>query len=746
MIGIVIVSHSARLAEGVCELAAQVAQGRVRLAAAGGTDDEANPIGTDAFRVREAIESVYSEDGVLVFMDLGSAVLSAETALDLLDESQRRHVRLCKAPVVEGAVAAVSQAAAGAPWEEILAESGPGRPAGVEHIARPPNALGIHARPAARLVRLARGFGKPVTIENLSRATGPVEARGIQGLLELDARQGDELRIRSEDQAAAAAVAAFIEGGCGDEVGGLAASAGIAIGPLARLLHVAVAVERRTVEDPEKEWQRLQAAIDDAHQESRELSASAGKQGGIFDAQTLFLEDDALLEELARLVLEERLNAEFAWQQATAERAARLGRLDVSDVGGRVLRRLTGAPAGPALAGPCIVAAHDLTPSQVQALDAALVMGICLESGGAGAHSVILARARGIPVVAGVELAGVEEGVTVALDGERGRVWVEPGAARRRELEERREAWLAARRAASESRHRPGATRDGRRIRVVANISGVADAAQAVESGAEGVGVLRSEFLFLNRATAPDEEEQYQAYRAIAEALGGRPLVIRTLDVGGDKQVPYVDCGKEANPFLGFRGIRLTLGRRELLRTQARAILRAGGEILLPMISTPDELREARTVIGDGARVGVMIEVPAAVEMAEELAREADFFSIGTNDLTQYVMAADRTNPSVAALADGFQPAVLRAIRESIEAGRRAGIPVAVCGELAADPLAAPLLLGLGLEEFSVSAPLVAGVKSAIARWSIPEAEAVARQALALDSAAAVRQWLSKQL
>jgi len=272
--------------------------------------------------------------------------------------------------------------------------------------------------------------------------------------------------------------------------------------------------------------------------------------------------------------------------------------------------------------------------------------------------------------------------------------------------------------------------------------------------------VLRTEFMFLGRTEAPGEDEQLAAYRTIAESLQGRPLAIRTLDVGGDKSLPYIEIEEEANPFLGWRGIRLTLGLPGLFRTQLRAILRAGAgqavELLLPMISSVEEVRAIKALLGEveaelereglafrkNIRLGVMIEVPSAVAVASQLAREASFFSIGTNDLIQYAMAADRTNERVAAIADPYQPAVLRLIQQTIQAGRDAGIDVALCGELAADPLATPLLIGLGLEELSVSAGLIPGLKRAVSRWTIADAESLARAALAQDTSAAVRKLL----
>ena len=816
MIGLVIVSHSAKLAEGVCDLAQQVAQGRVRIAAAGGSADPENPIGTDAFRVLQAIESVYSEDGVLVLMDLGSAVLSAGTAIELLGEARQSRVQLCAAPLVEGAVAAASLAAAGASLGEIALEArnalaGKAAQLGTddqqpqppddtgpceEALVKLPNRLGLHARPAAQLVRLTRRYRARVMLQNLTQRTGPAAGDSINGVLSLGARQGHQLRICAQGPEAHDALAAlgnFIESGCGDkeelveripnrlpqpsqhQLSGIPASAGIAIGPLVKLRPAAIELTPRAIGSPAAERQRLMSAVRGAQEETRALyewsKAHIGAdEAGIFDAQSLFLEDPELLGGASRML---GAGAESAWQAETTRLTNRLAALedpylraraaDVTDVAARVLRRLTGQTSGVrVLREPAILTAHDLTPSEVKDLDPAMALGLCLETGSASAHSIILARAMGIPVVAGLGpgISVLADGTIVAVDGEQGTVWISPDADQAQALEARRQDWLTARRAAELERSRPAATRDGRRIRVFANISGVAEAAEALACGAEGVGVLRTEFLFLGRTAAPGEEEQVAAYRAIAESLGGRQLTVRALDIGGDKSLPYVEIGEEANPFLGWRGIRVMLSRRDLFRTQLRAILRAGAtqavELLLPMVSSVDELRETKALVGEAEaelereglpfqkniRIGVMIEVPAAVAIADQLAREASFFSIGSNDLIQYVMAAERTNSRVAPIADPFQPAVLRMIRQTIEAGRGGGIGVALCGELAADPLAAPLLLGLGLEEFSVSAPLIPELKRAISRWSAPEAEGVAQEALAMDSSQSVRRLL----
>jgi phosphocarrier protein FPr len=303
----------------------------------------------------------------------------------------------------------------------------------------------------------------------------------------------------------------------------------------------------------------------------------------------------------------------------------------------------------------------------------------------------------------------------------------------------------------------PALTRDGKAIEIAANIGSVAGAQKAVELGADGVGLFRTEFLFLNRTAAPDEEEQVQAYRAIARALAGRPLIIRTLDAGGDKSIPYLNMAAETNPFLGLRAIRLCLSQPELFKTQLRAILRVAGEfpvkIMFPMIATLDELRRAKTLLteahqelaerseshAENIETGIMVEIPSVVEMAEQFAREVDFFSVGTNDLTQYTFAVDRTNSNVASLADACHPAVLRQIRHVVEAAQLHRIWVGVCGELAGDAEASPILLGLGVDELSMSPPSIPIAKDIVRSWSISQAQSLADLALQLDSAEAVR-------
>ena len=407
---------------------------------------------------------------------------------------------------------------------------------------------------------------------------------------------------------------------------------------------------------------------------------------------------------------------------------------------------------------PGIVLAADLTPADTAALDRELVRGIATAYGGPTSHSAILARSLGIPAAVGLgeQLLDVPEGTPLALDGDAGAVVVDPAEELVRDYERRSADREEEARRARASAQRPAQTRDGRRIEVVANVGSPEDVDAAVASGAEGVGLLRTEFLFLGRDSLPTEDEQYAAYTDIAERLQGRPLILRTLDVGADKPLPYVPRRAEANPFLGVRGIRLGLALPELLETQLRAALRAAAlhplKVMFPMVTTIAEyhqavslLARAREQLGERGEtagpmeVGIMVEVPAAALAAELFAPEVDFFSIGTNDLVQYTMAAERGNEAVAGLADGLHPAVLRLIQGVAAVGEAHGKWVGVCGELGADPLAVPLLVGLGVSELSVNPPAIPATKEAVRQVDTGTAVLVTREALRLSSAEDVR-------
>jgi phosphocarrier protein FPr len=407
--------------------------------------------------------------------------------------------------------------------------------------------------------------------------------------------------------------------------------------------------------------------------------------------------------------------------------------------------------------------AADLKPSDTARLDPAKVLGICTELGGATSHSAILARALGIPAIVGLgaALEAIPDGQTIAIDGRQGRLWLQPDNEQLAKLQASRAEWLADQQRAKEASAGTAVTQDGHRIEVAANIGGPHDAPIALEFGAEGVGLFRTEFLFLDRETAPTEEEQLAAYRQVAETMAGKPLIIRTLDVGGDKPLPYIDLGEEDNPFLGWRGIRFCLDQPGIFKPQLRAILRASSghniKLMFPMIGALDEVVTAKKLLDvvreelmaeglpfdEDMEVGIMIEVPSAVAIADQLAAEVDFFSIGTNDLTQYVMAADRGNAKVSGLANALQPAVLRMVQMTVQAAHAVGIWVGMCGELAGNPLATPVLVGLGLDELSMNAPAIPNVKEAIRGLTLDKAREIATNVLQCNSAELVANYLS---
>jgi phosphoenolpyruvate-protein phosphotransferase/dihydroxyacetone kinase phosphotransfer subunit len=803
VVGLVIVSHSAALADGVVELARQMGGEEVAIESAGGMEDGA--IGTDAERVRLAVERARSPDGVLVLMDLGSAVMSAEMAAEMVDQDGGP-VLLCGAPLVEGAVAAAALARTGAALDDVareargalrmktaqLGEEEPaveaaGAPAAddgeaLELRLRVEPRLGLHARPAARFVATVSEFDARVEVRNATRSTGPADGRSLTGLAVLNARQGDEIVVHARGEQAAQALealrslaaenfgdepdepaAATPAGGVApascDRLVGVAASAGIAIGP-ARWLHAAEPpADDEQPGSPAEERARLDAARAAVRQDLEAARAAVLRSGAvaeaeIFTAHALLLDDAALTGPALRQI-DEGAGAGRAWRSAAQEAATAFRALDdpylreravdVEDVARRVLARLAGMPAGSAPHAAGIVFARELTPGEAVGLDPDETWGIATARGGATAHAAILARALGIPAVVGVgdALLGIAEGTPLVLDGEAGTLEVDPrddvvarARARREAAAERRRAVLA--RAAE-----PGALRDGRRVEVFANVGSPTEARHAVDQGAEGVGLLRTEFLFLDRATPPDEEEQVAELREIARVLDGRPLIVRTLDAGADKPLPFLRQQPEDNPFLGRRGIRLSLAEPDLLRTQLRAILRVAAEhpvkVMFPMVATLEEVRAARAALDEagaelGGRadldVGVMVEVPALALQAMQIAPEVDFFSIGTNDLAQYTMAAERGNAALAGLLEDSLSPVLALIAAVTAAAEVHGRWVGVCGELAGEPEAAVLLAGLGVRELSMAASRIPAVKSALREVDFETAAAAARRAL----------------
>lgn len=664
-----------------------------------------------------------------------------------------------------------------------------------------PNPTGLHARPSAVLSNLCKRFDAKL---ELQKGDQRANARSVVSIMALEVGKGDKIQLVARGPEAKAALEALVpqlQEGLGEEgavpvrgapppspdhpaeapvvlppksgdeslLVGVAASPGLAVGTVFQLREVEVEVNPDPDGPPEAERETLKASL---QKSLRELEALVARLHGeadpskaaIFSAHQELLEDPDLLD-LAESSIAKGLSAAAAWKRAFTVHADRLANLknellaaranDLRDVGRRVLSKMVEGLDKPIeIPTGSILMAEDLTPSDTATLDREKVFGFCTTAGGATSHVAILARSLGLPAIAGIETRAleIEDGTRVILFGGRGQLKVDPSdelveavQETQRKREERRKEQL---KAAQEH----ALTSDGHRVEIAVNVGGVKEAQEALALGAEGVGLLRSEFLFLERAFAPTEDEQFETYSAVAKALGGdKPIVIRTLDVGGDKPLPYLPIPIEENPFLGQRGIRVLLNRPEVFRPQIRAILRAAEfgkmHIMFPMVTTVSELRAAKAVVREEekklgiepVKVGVMIEVPAAAMCAEILAKEADFFSIGTNDLTQYTLAMDRGHPQLAARIDGLAPAVLRLIKRTVDAAHEHDCWVGVCGGIAGEPQAVPLLVGLGVDELSVSLPLIPAVKARVREYSLKECQKLAAQALEMEEASEVR-------
>lgn len=887
MVGVVVVSHSRDLAVALVALARQAGNDSVPIASAGGVGQNRSEFGTDAVEISEAIASVYSDDGVVVLMDLGSAILSSEMALEMLDPEQAGKVRFCAAPIVEGTIAASVQAGLGSDLDAVCREAREALIAKQQHLGSQADELadtaggesvagetgatggaaggeqeltadlprasaeltvrtehGLHARPAALLVRTVGRFNSEVRLTNTTRGRGPVNAASVNRVATLGVRRDDVVTVEAVGFDAEDVVAALRElaenrfgepaaspnaeapgTGLGaapdrqkpplnDPAGlteaataadraptgearasearaseapgdaaigakpAVAISGGVALGPLYRAEIVLPEVEVKHADEPALEIARLSEAVEAVgveieERKQRMAARTGGYEAAIFDAHELILQDPELLDRARSVIERDRCSAASAWRSAIEELSAEYRELedaymqqragDVEDVGRQVLHKLVGIDSAVQHLEPpegSILVAEELTPTETAALDLDTVAGIMTVGGGPTSHAAIIARALGIPAVAGIERGVLEvpNGTELALDAEQACYWVQPGEGVRSELQHRRRAWIAERRELQALSREDALTADGVRIVVAANIGSTREAEPAVANGAEGVGLARSEFLFLEAEQAPSEDQQLAALHEIGAAFGERPIILRTLDVGGDKQIPYLNLPHEANPFLGVRGLRLSLRHPEMFRTQLRAVLRAAADadyrVMFPMVADLEDFIAARRaleaaheeLVHDGIPhrwpipSGIMIETPAAVMQSEVLAREAEFFSIGTNDLTQYGMAAERGNAELARFADPLHPAVLRMIAIVTEAASRHGRLVGVCGELAGEPEAAPILIGMGVGELSLSAAGIPRIKRLLRSIQSADATDLAAQALDCVSAAQVRE------
>jgi phosphoenolpyruvate-protein phosphotransferase len=654
------------------------------------------------------------------------------------------------------------------------------------------NKTGLHARPAANFVALAKRFQADIKVRHEDSVAN---GKSLLELLQLGVEHGMSIRVSAQGADATSALAALradIATGLGDEpeeqsipaaagsqqswtpqavgqtITGIPAAGGLAVGPVRQFTQRAITVTDHAG-DPMSEGNTLQNALDAARGELERLHEEVKTRLGsgraaIFLVHAEFLNDAALVMQTVKLIYQGH-SAAWAWQQVINERVSQIQKLDdpvlagravdLSDVGQRVLRHMLGETEvrQTTLNEPAILIAEDLTPSDTATLDIDTILGLCTVKGGPTSHTAILARGLGLPAIvgAGEAVLGIADGTAGILDGDSGKLYLKPGDAdiqSARELQQQQQRQQDAARA---TRFAPATTTDGHRVEVAANVNRAAEAPKAIEEGADGVGLMRTEFLFLARDSAPTEDEQFEAYRGMAQALEGRPLIIRTLDIGGDKEVPYLNIPKEDNSFLGIRGIRLCLVRPDLFIPQLRAIYRAAAygkiHIMLPMIATLEEVEQARAIAervrqelnAPAVPIGIMIEVPSAAIMAEYLAQEVDFFSIGTNDLTQYTLAMDRLHPQLAKQADALHPAVLRMIDRTVQAAREAGKWVGVCGGIAGDPKGAAILTGLGVAELSVSVPNIAEIKAHIRSRSLAEMQQIAQQALQCRTAAEVR-------
>jgi len=564
---------------------------------------------------------------------------------------------------------------------------------------------------------------------------------------------------------------------------GIAASPGIAIGKSLLKLEKEIEIDKENIADEqvEQEIEKLHDALTESKKQLEQLKEETAEKLGeekaeIFAAHLMILDDPEVIPAFENKIKDNKLNAAAAVKEVIDEFAAMFAAMDdeylrergsdIKDVGMRVIKNLLGIEdIADKMDDEVIIIAEDLTPSDTAQLDTDKVLAFVTKEGSRTSHSAIMARSLGIPSVVGVGselIEKAENGMEIIVDGNSGNIYFNPDQSTLDEYEVKLEEYEAEQERLKAFKDKKAETQDGHRVEVVGNMGNLKDVDPILVNGGEGVGLFRSEFLYMDRDELPTEEEQFKVYKDVAEKMGDRPVVIRTLDVGGDKELPYLDFPEEMNPFLGYRAIRVCLERDDIFKPQLRALLRAGVygnlKIMFPMISSLNELLAAKEKVEEAKAelkaegleynedidLGMMIEIPAAVMIADKLASEVDFFSIGTNDLIQYTVAVDRMNERIAEMHTPYHPAVLRLIKKTIEAAHAEDIWVGMCGEAAGEELLLPFLLGAGLDEFSMSAVSILKIKEILTKWTLAEAEEVSKEVLNLGTVSEVKDYLNK--
>jgi phosphocarrier protein FPr len=820
MVSIVVVSHSRALAEAAVELIRCTVDAKLPIAAAGGAGDNHEQFGTDATDILAAVQSVWSPDGVLVLMDLGSAILSAEMAREFLEPDQQPKLLLCGAPLIEGSIAAAVQAQIGGalqqvaaaarrsllPKQEQLGEEGQGEPMPENgSSAEKPdqvielqieNEHGLHLRPAAALVKALGRRAAQVTLENLSQRRGPASAASLVDVTRLQIGKGDRVRFAVSAPNADALInqiQTLVEARFGEKEIAAApepadkptsqktfgVSRGIAIGPPVFLGESTLTpVGSDGPVDTRVELAKLDASVEKARavlaQRHRDLARQTSRnEADIFEAQELVLADPNVLTTAKRRISEQNESAQTAWFNVLSQLAADLAEakdpylrnraVDFREVRSLVIEQLTGQtmfPFDPGTLG--ILICEELTPGLVAAIEKSKITGVLQHRGGTTSHGAILARALGLPAIGGAEHLELTGVARIALNGTSGEVWLDPDEAQLAELERLQRDARATYQERLKQAREPVVTEDGAAVLVLANAGTGPDVTAAFQSGADGIGLFRSEFLFQHFTSTPSEQQQFEAYRDMLINAGENPVTVRLLDIGGDKPAPFLPVPAEQNPFLGLRGIRLLLRKESFLKAHLRALLRAAEHsnisVMIPMVTELPELLRVRALLEDAQQelrsseighrwplpVGIMVETPGAAALIDQFIPHVDFISIGTNDLTQYVLSAERGHADLPHLADALHPAVLRVLQKILSATAESGVKASICGEIAGDPVAVPALLALGARQLSVAPAMVPEIKASVRKLSL-ERLAADLDLLTATTAAEVRERLRRR-